>query len=70
MPKKINYPEAKNLTQMVRFLSRGLYFSILPTLIVNRENSDFLRKISEKLSHKIIGCRAIVKHFVESTINK
>jgi len=55
---------------MVRSLSRGLYFSILLTLIVNRENSDFLRKISEKLSHKIIGGRAIVKHFVESAINK
>ena len=55
MPKKLNYPEAKNLTQRMRFLSRGLYFSILPTLIVNRENSDFLRKISEKLFHKIIG---------------
>lgn len=55
---------------MVRFLGRGLYFSILPTLIVNRENSDFLGKISEKLSHKINGCRAIVKHFVGSTINK
>jgi len=55
MPKKLNYPEAKNLTQRMRFLSRGLYFSILPTLIVNRENSDFLRKISEKLFHEIIG---------------
>jgi hypothetical protein len=55
---------------MVRFLSQGFYFSILPTLIVNRENSDFLRKISEKLFHKIIGCRAIVKCFVESTIDK
>jgi len=55
---------------MVRSLSRGLYFSILLTLIVNRENSDFLRKTSEKLSHKIIGGRAIVKHFVESAINK
>lgn len=55
---------------MVRFLSRGLYFSILPTLIVNREISDFLRKISEKLFRKINGCRVIVKHFVERTMNK
>ena len=47
--------QVKNLTHMVRFLSQGFYFSILPTLIVNRENSDFLRKISEKLFHKIIG---------------
>jgi len=54
---------------MVRFLSQGFYFSILPALIVNREYSDFLRKISEKLSHKIIGGRVIVKHFKESAIN-
>jgi len=54
---------------MVRFLSQGFYFSILPALIVNREYSDFLRKISENLSHKIIGGRVIVKHFKESAIN-
>jgi len=55
---------------MVRFLSRGFYFFILPALIVNRENSDFLRKISEKLSHKVTEGRAIVKQFVENTPNK
>jgi hypothetical protein len=52
----------------VRFLAENFIFSILPALIVNRENSDFLIKISEKLSQKIFYDKAALptllrKHF-------